>query len=167
MTQYYKILKDMKSCNGGKHIWVPYEWTPKVNNPKLCRCGYHVVKQPYKMWWSWGCDVWKVKVRGIVDSDDDKTVCKQAMITEMMPKPSWLIDVEKFVDGLKNVKWFKPDGNPNPEWKLFTGKSWGAARDAAWDAVWDAAWDAARDAARDAAWDAVWDAAWNAAWESA
>ena len=56
---------------------------------------------------------------------------------------------------IPKVPFFKPDGKPKKEWKMFYGDTW----DATWDAARDAAWDAARDAARDAAWDAAWDAA--------
>ena len=94
--------------------------------------------------------------------------------------------VEEFIKELKTADyWFKNDGNPNPEWKLF--KTRNAARNAARNAVgyaarnavgytaWNAAWnaadmDAARaageaagDAARDTAWNAAGDTAWNAA----
>ena len=72
---------------------------------------------------------------------------------------------------IPKVKFFKPDGKPNKEWKIFHGKTWDAARDAARDAAWDAARDAAWDAARGASWDAAWDAArdaaWGAAWDAA
>lgn len=92
---------------------------------------------------------------------------------------------------LKTWPWFKPDGKPRPEWKLFTAPTWAdarkdaqrAARDeaqkagksttwnaallhvvrnAAWDAERDAAWNAARDAVRNAANDAARYAAWDA-----
>ena len=88
---------------------------------------------------------------------------------------------------IPKVHYFKPDGKPKKEWRIFYGKTWDAARDAAWSAAWnaarDAAWDAAwgatrdaargatrnaarsaaRDAARAAAWGAAMDAAWGAA----
>jgi hypothetical protein len=66
-----------------------------------------------------------------------------------------IAEVNKFIDSFKKVRWFKPDGKPRKEWKIFYGKTWDAARDAARDAAWDAAWDAARDAAWDAARDAA------------
>ena len=92
--------------------------------------------------------------------------------------------LSKFIfDEIPKVKFFKPDGKPKKEWKMFYGDTWDAARDAArdaaggaaWGAARDAAWDAARGAARVAAWgaardaargaarDAAWDAAWGAA----
>ena len=56
-----------------------------------------------------------------------------------------------FMDTIPKVKFFKLDGKPKKEWKIFYGDNW--------DAAWGAARDAAGDAARDAAWDAAGDAA--------
>ena len=91
--------------------------------------------------------------------------------------------LSKFIfDEIPKVKFFKPDGKPKKEWKMFYGDTWNAARDAAKDAAraqrgrsegrsergsegrsegrsGGAARDAARSAARDAAWDAAGDAA--------
>jgi hypothetical protein len=44
---------------------------------------------------------------------------------------------------IPQIKFFKPDGKPEKEWKVFYGSTW--------DAAWNAALDAVRDAARDAA----------------
>jgi len=89
-------------------------------------------------------------------------------------KMFWKKYIDEFVKELKTADyWFKNDGKPNPEWKLFETRAAArnAARNAAWDAArnaaWDAAWDAARGATRGAAWDAAWDAAWGAARDAA
>ena len=37
---------------------------------------------------------------------------------------------------IPKVPFFKPDGKPKKEWKMFYGDTWGAAWDAAWDAAW-------------------------------
>src|SRR4030042_812972 len=66
-------------------------------------------------------------------------------------KPLWQSKVEDFVSGIKDVPFFKSDGNPDKSWKVFYGDTWDAARGAAWDAAWGAAWGAARGAAWDAA----------------
>ena len=81
--------------------------------------------------------------------------------------------VVAFIESLKEIKWFKPDGKPRKEWMMFKTRSeardaaWDAARDAARDAAWDAARDAGRNAASNAAEDAAEDAARNAAWYAA
>ena len=51
--------------------------------------------------------------------------------------------VEKFIEEIKQTKFFKPDGDPKPEWKLFSGEDWNAACDAARNAARNAEWDAA------------------------
>lgn len=62
--------------------------------------------------------------------------------------------VEEFIEELKTAKyWFKNEGKPKPEWKLFETR--------------DAAKDAAEDAARDAALYSAWDVALYAAWDAA
>ncbi len=77
--------------------------------------------------------------------DRYKKLCYQTLIAYL--KECHIDKVEKFIDSLKDVKWFKPDGKPNKEWKIFYGKDLNAARGAAWDAARGAARDAARDAA--------------------
>ncbi len=87
-----------------------------------------------------------------------------------------------FLLNIKGTKFFKPDGRPNPEWKVFYGstiaEAWETALDAAraeaWDAakntalvtVRDAAWTSAFGAARDAAHDASRSRAWSVAWDT-
>jgi len=68
---------------------------------------------------------------------------------------------------IPSVPFFKPDGKPKKEWRIFYGENWDAAWDAVWGAARGAAWDAARDAARGAAWDAARGAARGAAWDAA
>jgi len=85
-------------------------------------------------------------------------------MTDDFKKEKYWKLVEEFVQELKTAKyWLKPDGKPNPEWKLFEAETWGAADAAAWDAAWDVARDAAWGAAGAAAGAAAWDAAWAAA----
>jgi hypothetical protein len=64
---------------------------------------------------------------------------------------------------IPKMPFFKPDGKPKKEWKIFYGDTWDAAYDAASGAAWDAAYDAARGAAYGAAYDAGYDAAYDAA----
>jgi hypothetical protein len=64
---------------------------------------------------------------------------------------------------IPKIPFFKPDGKPKKEWKIFYGDTWDAAYGAAYGAARDAAYGAARDATRGAAWDAAYDAAYDAA----
>jgi hypothetical protein len=88
-----------------------------------------------------------------------------------LPKPIQKKLTDFIYTEIPNTRFFKPDGNPKKEWKIFYadtwGAAWGAARYAARGAAWGAAWGAARDAARDAARYATRDAAWGAAWDAA
>lgn len=102
--------------------------------------------------------------------------------------PDYVQAVNVFLGELKTIPWLKPDGNPDPDWRIFETRdaAWNAAvdatRGAAWNTVWDAVWDATRGAAwnnepvcsagiRAAAWDAArnaaLDAARGAAWDAA
>ncbi len=93
--------------------------------------------------------------------------------------------LEQFIEELRTLPYFQPDGNPDPDWLLVLGKTWSAARNAAADAAkaalklsaasapasgdssWDSARTAAWNAAKIAASDAGREAAWEAAWDSA
>jgi len=92
------------------------------------------------------------------------------------------LSLDQFIEQLKTIPYFQPDGDPDPEWLLVLGKTWSAARSAAadaakaaakiasaassssaWDAARTAAWNAAKIAASDAERDADWASAWDAA----
>jgi hypothetical protein len=99
-------------------------------------------------------------------------------------------ELDEFISGIERIPYFKPDGEPRKEWRMFYGKTlaeaWSAAKDAAWvsamavegnrameaakDAAWVSAMGAIRDAAiganRDASWIAAWDAARDATWNA-
>ena len=55
--------------------------------------------------------------------------------------------VQAFIDSIKDVPFFKPQGPPRPEWKVFHASTLNAVLNAAYaaalDAVPNAAWDAA------------------------
>ena len=98
------------------------------------------------------------------------------MTTQQNSSVGWQTKVEDFINSeIKKIDYFKPDGKPKAEWKVFYGENWDAARDAAREAARgaardtarDAAWDAARDAARGAARGAGQVAARGAAWDAA
>ena len=100
--------------------------------------------------------------------------------------------VNKFIDKLPNIRWFKPKEDLSKEkvdtqinfvlkcfWvdasieykNLSTEKDWASAwdsaRDSAWDSARDSAWDSAWASAWDSAWDSARDSAWASAWDSA
>ena len=192
----YKVLVDGKSCHGGTMEWslpqgdAPGEWHRYDGALKICERGIHLTRNPMA-WYKHRARIFEAEADGIAEWQGDKCVAQAARLIREVEAPALWARIEKFVDGIASVQWFKPDGKPDPEWKLFTGDTWDTAGAAAWDAArataraaaWDAAraaaWDAARAAARDAAWDAAWaaaraaawaaarDAAWDAAWAAA
>ena len=145
----------------------PGKWA-KINPEtelEMCSTGFHLTTDPYGQWYKWGAVVYSAEGRGFAGTQDDKSLFREARLLELQPRPDWLTAAYTFVETeIANVRWLKPDGDPDPVWKLFPTRdaASGAARGAAWDAAWgaarDAAWDAARGAARGAAWDAARDA---------
>jgi len=184
----YKVLVDGKSCHGGTMEWslpqgdAPGEWHRYDGALKICERGIHLTRNPMA-WYKHRARIFEAEADGIAEWQGDKCVAQAARLIREVEAPALWARIEKFVDGIASVQWFKPDGKPDPEWKLFTGDTWDTAGAAAWDAArataraaaWDAAraaaWDAARAAARaaarDAAWAAAWDAARAAAWDAA
>jgi hypothetical protein len=93
------------------------------------------------------------------------------------------ISLEQFIEELRTIRYFQPDGDPDPDWLLVLGKTWTAARvavadaakavarvvtsgsssDSSWDAARTAAWNAAKIAASDAGRNAEWESAWDSA----
>jgi hypothetical protein len=187
---FYKVLgQNGESLHGGDLIWplptegangewVPGAWVEVEGEIKACSNGLHLTTEPGN-WYKPDCRIFIAEGEGDCASEGDKTAFRRARLLREVPHPDWWERSRNFIAGLKEVPFFKPDGKPLPEWKLFTAPTLDAARRAAWDAARDAAraaardaaWDAARDAAwsaaRDAAWDAARDAAWSAAWSAA
>ena len=92
----------------------------------------------------------------------DGQLCAEVPVEE---QPAWWWKTREFIASIKSVPWFKPQGDPDPSWRVFNTRA--TAENAAWNAAWDAAGNAARNAAGDAAWDAVEDAARGTAWDAA
>lgn len=186
MKKLYKVLVDGKSCHGGTMEWSlpkgkkPGKWHHYEGDIKICDAGLHLTTEPFK-WYKWGCTAFEAEAKDIIAWENDKCVARSVRLLKPIEHPKWWTDTMAWIDTLKDIAWLKPDGNPNPEWKLFPTRAaardaaWAAARAAAGDAAGAAARDAAGDAARDAAWDAALDAAldatraaaWAAAWDAA
>ena len=182
----YKVLVNGRSCHGGNMEWSlptktkagntkPGKWHTYEGDIVICNTGLHFTTD-WQKWLKPNCTVYNAEATGIVAHDDDgaKCVARRGRLLSEVKKPEWWTRTENAIVNLTNIAWLKPT-EPKPEWRIFYGKDWAAARAAAWDAArdaaraaaWDAAWDAARDAARDAAWAAAWAAAWDAARDAA
>jgi hypothetical protein len=135
----------------------------------MCKNGIHLADDPLK-WYKPGAQYYEAEFEGEILWDEDKSKCcvRKARLIREVPPNRICKELDVFIlEDIKRVRWFKPDGKPRKEWKIFYGDSWDAARNAAWDAARNAAWDAAWYAARDAAGNAAWYAAGNAAWDAA
>ena len=149
---YYKILRNGCSCNGGSMEWGlpkgkrPGKWRHVKGELSPCNRGIHLATQPHQTWFRHlDCQVFEVEPgKRIIPHGDGKIVTEKARLIREVPPPEWLTRARKLVAEIPSTPWFKADGNPLPEWKLFpTGD---VAGEAAWDAAGDAAWDAAWDA---------------------
>ncbi|TXH56791.1 MAG: hypothetical protein E6Q97_05710 [Desulfurellales bacterium] len=197
MTAHYKVLVNGQSAHGG-HLswslptlkedgeWLPGYWQviPNEQAIDVCRVGLHLTNDPAR-WLTIGCEVYLAAGRGDHQTLGDKTAWREARLLRPAPEmiPDWWRQHEQFVIGLKDIPWGRPDGNPNPEWVLFTAPTLDGARaearaaadkaayarevirDMAYAmacAVAEAAADA-RDAVYEAACDFTFDAAYTAA----
>ncbi len=164
----YKVLVDGKSAHGGDLVWSlprqradgtwrPGRWHHVAGEIAVCDNGLHLTMEPVR-WLKLGAEVYAAEGAGASDAAGDKIAYRRARLTRPAPEqiPAWWPVVEHFCrEEIPTTPWFRPDGAPDPAWRLFTAPTW--------DAAGDAARDAARGAARDAAWDAAWDAAGGAA----
>ena len=151
----YKVLLKGESCHGGCMKWKVGVWYHFDGQPRICEQGFHLTTAPFQSWFKWGCDIYEAEAKGITTWRDDKCVCTDVRLIRKIPKHPSVRTTERFIKNLKKIPCFKPDGNPLPEWKLYTANTWNAA--------WAAALAAAGDAARNAAWNAALDAALDAA----
>ena len=160
MTTLYKTLLNGQSCNGGRLAWslpretspghwVPGDWHTMEGDLSLCEWGIHLTKEPYN-WIKWGGEVYEAEGRdfGAESTGPHKIVCRAARLLRPVRHPQWWQDTKQCVAELPAIRWLKPDGKPDPSWKLFTRPAWAAAGAAAWAAAGDAAWTAARAAER-------------------
>ena len=72
-----------------------------------------------------------------------------------------------FIASIPKTRFYKPDGKPKKEWKIFYGDTWDSARNSALDSARDSARNSAWYSARDSAWDSALDSARNSALDSA
>ena len=183
MAKLFKVLLIGKNCEQNKKVIayslpkgrVAGKWMPPVKDPTVSERGYHLTTQPYN-WWHWGCDVYEAQGAGESDTAVAASVIafERVRLLKRVRQPAWLCEAERFVQSIKNVPFFKPDGKPLKEWKVFRAKTWNeaestaaktwneaestaksAANDATKNSILDTAWFAARNAARNAAGDAA------------
>ncbi len=80
------LSKNMESCNGGTQQWKLGEWVKVSGALRMCERGIHVTYKPEK----WKCDrIFICEVRGIVQREDDKTVCRQVRLLLELTPQAW------------------------------------------------------------------------------
>lgn len=154
----YKVLVDGRSCHGGSlkwslpsqqkdGSWKPGKWHSAKGDLQICQNGIHLTKEPFR-WYKTGWQVFEAEAAGVAEWRQDKCVARKARLLRPIEiEPAWWREHLRFVSTLPDMPWFRPDGNPDPAWQLFTAPTWETAGDAAGAAARDAAaWAAARDA---------------------
>jgi hypothetical protein len=138
----------------GRPIPPDGEWLVHNGTVTICESGLHASAHPFDaLRYAPGPILCLVECEDIVETQDDKFVCRRRMIVARFDATELLrafarkcaLDVIHLWDAPAIVRQYLETGDES-------------IRDAAWDAAWDAPWDAPWDAARDAAWDAARDA---------
>lgn len=151
MTTLYKVLVDGKAAHGGEYTydlptqnadgtWTPGYWTTPVSDVAVCRFGYHLTERATD-WLIHGCSVYLAEGRGTAVSDQvseqRKIAYESVRLLRPAPEavPNYWTRTEAFIASIEHTRLGKPDGNPDPDWKLFTDRSLIAAKHAAHIAV--------------------------------
>jgi hypothetical protein len=163
----FKVLRNMKSCNGGCHAWELGKKYTVDGELDLCSWGFHLTADP-RGWLNSGCRVFFCEAYGIHAWDDEnkKCVCRSVRLLKKQDP-----------DGISRntlAEWYRKcdavDAKWNSERDAVYAK-WNSERDAV-DAKWnserdavDAKWNSERDAV-DAKWNSERDAVY-AKWKKA
>lgn len=147
----------------------------------LCESGLHYAVHPYDaLRYAPGATLCEVEVDDIVDTADDKGVCRRRTIVRRIDATDLLrqfarkcaLSVIHLWDAPDVVRQYLETGDEplriaarSAAREAARAATWIAARSAAWAVAREAAGAATWAAAGDAAWDAAWDAARDAAWE--
>ncbi len=100
--RYYKVLQDdgateheptafrwsLPHWKGPKKNgrWIPGDWMPAVENPVLCRRGYHACTRSQVIdFLSYGLHIYVVELRGAIIHGTNKVVASEARLVEELP----------------------------------------------------------------------------------
>jgi len=165
-----------KTLRDGSPVPEDGVWLPVIDDPVLCKRGYHASVDPFDaLKYALGDTLCLVELRGTIVEGDDKVVASERKIIARMD----VTDMIRYFARMRALSvvhlWDAPDEVLD---YLMTGEGAAAAEAAAWSAAeWSAAWSAewsaaeaaARAAARSAARSAgsAWSAAYSATWAEA
>ena len=153
-AKFYKVVgASGESLHGGNLTWSlpngdkPGKWHSVKGEIEVCVNGLHLVNESHIAdWLKPHSRIFEAEYRGATDSseyeDSGKVAVRSARLVREIAPPTWWQKSMTFIDSIPSTPFFKPDGNPDPAWKLFTAPTWAAAGAAAWAAAWDAAGDA-------------------------
>ena len=89
--EYFKILVNGKSCNGGQADWFlpekgPGKWMPPVKGKLvLCGCGYHIIKaEDILEWVVNNGEIYEIQPKGKVTYGGNKGVCRSARLVKKL-----------------------------------------------------------------------------------
>ena len=177
----YKLLTaDGSSCNGGVakwHLptqaadgsWMPGDWMPPIDNPKLCSRGYHLLPDLWDILEWEGAALFAAEGRGATDFGTGKSAVEEArllrLVTATLRQSLTLFsaDCAERVLYLYEAAYAQ---DMRPRKAIETTRAWALNPTDENAAAWATARATVRDAAR-AAGDAAWDAARAAAWDAA
>ena len=167
------------SYQGGAPLPEPGEWTTTIENPVLCRTGWHACRWEDAVH-HLAAELWVCELGGrIVEGRPDKVVAERLRLVERVPisDAQWRHFAADCAESVLHLFESACPGDDRPRLAIqaasgvadgkIAAAARAAARDAAWAAARDAAWAAAGDAARAAAWAAAGGAARAAAWDAA
>lgn len=153
---WYKVLVDGRSAfaddlawplprafpGGG---WEPGDWVEVEGPLELTVRGIHLTDAPFRRWVTWGMRVYEAEPDGIAARERDLALTGRCRLLRPVPNPGWWA-AERFVaEEVRAARWFDPDGEPDPDWRLVTAPTWGGANEAAWAVVGSVAALSAQD----------------------
>ncbi len=74
--RYYKVLNKHEACHGGKFVYKPRVWTPRISKLIACQRGYHICTRDQLIWWL-NNDIWEVDARDTRNVDNRKYASRQ------------------------------------------------------------------------------------------
>jgi hypothetical protein len=139
----YKVLaKDGTSAHGGQYQytlphftddgdWKPGTWTDEIDDPIICRRGYHLTVDPMQ-WPVVGMRVFSAEGDPAtpVDTRENKSVYPRVRLLAEHPDmvPEYWHNVERFItEDIPAVPWFQQIGTVNPAWVHIVRPTWNEA----------------------------------------
>jgi hypothetical protein len=168
VTQYYKVLKNGRSCHGGDLEWPlpqgdqPGEWIEYNGRLVACEKGLHLTSDPAVWYTKSGLTVFVAEFDGDhYQCDDDKIVCRKVRLIRLATTEE-LICLRILLSGRHEIKSGKAIAYDSA-----TVKAWGSATVEAYDSATVKAYGSATVKAYGSATVEAWGSATVEAWGSA